>query len=93
MYFLNINYVIGSEVKAIRKARNLTGINMSKKMNISQQHYSRLERGDVKWCVSTLVEVCLILNISMLHFIKILDSKNKIIIDCNHDYICKEEIM
>lgn len=93
MYRLNTNYVIGSEVKAIRKARCLTGINMSKKMNISQQHYSRLERGDVKWCVSTLVEVCFILNISILHFIKILDSKKKVIIDCNCDYVCKEEIM
>ncbi|MBG3014160.1 helix-turn-helix transcriptional regulator [Proteus faecis] len=93
MYGWNINYVIGNEVKAIRKAKKLTGINMSKKMNISQQHYSRLERGDVKWSVSTLVEVCFILNISILHFIKILDSKKRIIIDCNCEYIHKDKKM
>ncbi len=63
---------------------------MSKKMNISQQHYSRLERGAVKWCVSTLVDVCFILNISILHFIKLLDSKKNMVIDCNCECVAKK---
>ncbi|WP_268842978.1 helix-turn-helix domain-containing protein, partial [Proteus faecis] len=43
-----LNTIVGQRIKQKRKQLKLTGIEMGRRLGISQQHYSRLENGHIK---------------------------------------------
>ncbi|WP_193017304.1 helix-turn-helix domain-containing protein [Proteus sp. FME41] len=59
-----INVVVGQRIKQKRKQLKITGIEMGKRLGISQQHYSRLENGHIKITVDQLIFIALILGVS-----------------------------
>ncbi|WP_100160193.1 helix-turn-helix domain-containing protein [Proteus columbae] len=60
----SINIVVGQRIKQKRKQLKITGIEMGRRLGISQQHYSRLENGHIKITVDQLIAIALILGIS-----------------------------
>ncbi|WP_322091154.1 helix-turn-helix domain-containing protein [Proteus mirabilis] len=56
--FMDINKILGREIKFLRKRSLLSGCELAKAFGISQQHLSRIERGEVQWSVSFLLRVC-----------------------------------
>ncbi|MBG3130707.1 helix-turn-helix transcriptional regulator [Proteus mirabilis] len=60
----SINIVVGQRIKQKRKQLKITGIEMGRRLGISQQHYSRLENGHLKITVDQLIAIALILGIS-----------------------------
>lgn len=60
----NIHKSIGFFLKDIRKRNNLTGDEIAKKLCISQQQWSRYERGVTKLTIDKLLIILLILDVS-----------------------------
>ena len=60
----NINKCIGFFLKDIRKSNDLTGEEIAKKLCISQQQWSRYERGINKLSIDKLLIILLILDVS-----------------------------
>jgi transcriptional regulator with XRE-family HTH domain len=60
----DINKLIGFFLKDIRKSNNLTGEEIAKKLDISQQQWSRYERGVNKLSLDKLLVILLILDVS-----------------------------
>ncbi|MBG5950106.1 MULTISPECIES: helix-turn-helix domain-containing protein [Proteus] len=60
----SINIVVGQRIKQKRKQLKITGIEIARRLGISQQHYSRLENGHLKITVDQLIAIALILGIS-----------------------------
>ncbi|WP_237585192.1 MULTISPECIES: helix-turn-helix domain-containing protein [unclassified Proteus (in: enterobacteria)] len=59
-----LNTIVGQRIKQKRKQLKLTGIEMGRRLGISQQHYSRLENGHIKITVDQLITISYILGIS-----------------------------
>ncbi|GLX63617.1 hypothetical protein KMU_16580 [Proteus vulgaris] len=59
-----INIVVGQRIKQKRKQLKITGIEMGRRLGISQQHYSRLENGHIKITVDQLITISFILGVS-----------------------------
>ena len=56
---MDINKILGREIKFLRKRSFAVRMRIGKKpFGISQQHLSRIERGEVQWSVSFLFRVC-----------------------------------
>lgn len=60
----------GIVIKKIRKEIGMTGADLAKKLNISQQQMSRYERGINKFSVDMLFNTSVILNIPFEKLIK-----------------------
>lgn len=73
--FMDINKILGREIKFLRKRSLLSGCELAKAFEISQQHLSRIERGEVQWSVSFLLRVCAFFDIPMIHFIKLIEKE------------------
>ncbi|WP_341533857.1 helix-turn-helix transcriptional regulator [Proteus mirabilis] len=54
-----INSTIAHKIKQRRKELRLTGIEMGNRLGISQQHYSRIENGNIKITVELFVFYCI----------------------------------
>ncbi|EKT60162.1 helix-turn-helix domain-containing protein [Providencia sneebia] len=63
-----INYAIGRQIYRIRKSRGLTGNELAKKMNISQQQISRYERGTCRIDLNVLICILHALKITLGDF-------------------------
>lgn len=59
-----ISIVVGQRIKQKRKQLKISGVEMGRKLGISQQHYSRLENGHIKITVDQLITIALILGVS-----------------------------
>ncbi|MER1692893.1 helix-turn-helix domain-containing protein [Proteus mirabilis] len=73
-----INSTIAQKIKQRRKELRLTGIEMGNRLGISQQHYSRIENGNIKITVELLFSIAFILNMttqSLLPNYNLLDKK------------------
>ncbi len=73
-----INSTIAHKIKQRRKELRLTGIEMGNRLGISQQHYSRIENGNIKITVELLFSIAFILNMtpqSLLPNYNLLDKK------------------
>ncbi|ELW9234651.1 helix-turn-helix transcriptional regulator [Proteus mirabilis] len=73
-----INSTIAHKIKQRRKELRLTGIEMGNRLRISQQHYSRIENGNIKITVELLFSIAFILNMtpqSLLPNYNLLDKK------------------
>nr|WP_258577469.1 helix-turn-helix transcriptional regulator [Proteus mirabilis] len=76
-----INSTIAHKIKQRRKELRLTGIEMGNRLGISQQHYSRIENGNIKITVELLFSIAFILNMtpqSLLPNYNLLDKKSLI---------------
>lgn len=62
--------VIGMEIYRLRKARGMTGTQLAKILQVSQQQVSRYERGVCHITVDALVLILDALHISMAEFFK-----------------------
>ena len=51
-------------IKEIRKSKNLSQIQVAKKIGMEQTQYSRYERGENEIKVNVLIEICKALNVS-----------------------------
>lgn len=75
------NYVsqyCGVVLRRIRKNNNLTGADLAKILNISQQQVSRYERGVTKFTVDMLLSMSIALNVSFESIIKSIIAEIKI---------------
>ncbi len=59
-----INVAIGHEVKSAREKASLTQEQLSELLDVSTQYISDLERGVVGLSVSTLKNICTVLNVT-----------------------------
>ncbi|ENZ0348290.1 helix-turn-helix domain-containing protein [Morganella morganii] len=57
-----LNEKIGNYIKKIRKEKGLSGSELAKKLNFSQQQLSRYENGKTKLTIETINEILLALN-------------------------------
>lgn len=73
---MNVNKVLGEEIRFLRKRSLLSGKELAEAFGISQQHLSRIERGEVQWNISFLIKVCSFFNIPMIHFIKLIEKES-----------------
>ncbi|MBQ0623169.1 helix-turn-helix domain-containing protein [Proteus mirabilis] len=74
----NINLIVANRIKQSRKKLRITGTEMSRELGISQQHYSRIENGNIKITVELLFSIAFILNMtpqSLLPNYNLLDKK------------------
>ncbi|ENT8826021.1 helix-turn-helix domain-containing protein [Proteus mirabilis] len=58
-----LDFIIGHKIKQKRTELKLTGKQMSNKLGISQQHYSRVENGGVKITVEHLFSIAFVLGV------------------------------
>lgn len=58
----NVDLAIGKRIQQRRKELNITAENLAEQIGISQQQFSRYERGVTKINVSHLVRIAVILN-------------------------------
>ncbi|HEM8139364.1 MULTISPECIES: helix-turn-helix domain-containing protein [Providencia] len=65
-----ISTYCGKIIKRIRRERGMTGDELARKLNISQQQMSRYERGVNKISLSTLFNLSIILNVPLEKIIK-----------------------
>lgn len=49
--------LIGNRIRSIRKSKGLTGSDLGKLLNLSQQHISRIENGSVKLNIEQLQRI------------------------------------
>nr|ELR5041883.1 helix-turn-helix transcriptional regulator [Providencia stuartii]ELR5084463.1 helix-turn-helix transcriptional regulator [Providencia stuartii] len=61
---------IGQEIYRIRRNRSITGKELAKELNVSQQQVSRYERGVCNITVDTLILILSILNMPVDEFFK-----------------------
>lgn len=67
---MSVDYkLIGSRIKAKRKAAGKTQEQLAEKLSVSVGYISQLERGVTKISLDTLSEICSILNCDMPFFI------------------------
>ncbi len=64
----SLTLAVGKQISVIRKMRGMTGRELGKKLNVSQQQISRYERGICQIDVATLIHMLYILEISIDHF-------------------------
>lgn len=64
----SLTLAVGKQISVIRKRRGMTGRELGKKLNVSQQQISRYERGICQIDVATLIHMLYILEISIDHF-------------------------
>ncbi|MFN6842677.1 helix-turn-helix domain-containing protein, partial [Proteus mirabilis] len=50
-----MNYILSKKIKHKRKELGVTGIEIAQSLEISQQHYSRIEKGHTKITVEHIV--------------------------------------
>ena len=58
-----LNYIISKKIKKKRKELGVTGIEIAHSLEISQQHYSRIENGHTKITVEHLFSIAFILGV------------------------------
>ncbi|EKT57793.1 helix-turn-helix domain-containing protein [Providencia rettgeri] len=68
----NIYPIIGRYLKMARKCNMITGSDIAKKIHISQQQWSRYERGKNKLNIDRLIEIIIALEIDSADFINYL---------------------
>ncbi|MBG5898553.1 helix-turn-helix transcriptional regulator [Providencia stuartii] len=61
---------VGQEIYRIRRSRGITGRELAKELNVSQQQVSRYERGICGITVDTLILILNVLNVSVDGFFK-----------------------
>ena len=65
MINLNIdNNAIGSQIKTARKNKNYTQENLAEHLGVSITYVSKIERGDTRINLETLVKICNYLDVS-----------------------------
>lgn len=64
----SLNKFITKRFKVLRESNKLTQAKMSYLMNISEQSYSRTERGRYKPSIFFIITFCSVLNISLTDF-------------------------
>lgn len=64
------SYYCGSVIKKKRKEIGMTGSDLAKKLNISQQQISRYERGNCRLTMDMMFDVAMALGISFEKLIK-----------------------
>lgn len=65
----DIPRVLGRQLKRLRLEQNLSGVQLGKILNISQQQVSRYEHGATVLSVETITALCLYFNISLEQFL------------------------
>ncbi|MEY0303826.1 MAG: helix-turn-helix domain-containing protein [Pseudomonadota bacterium] len=82
----------GAVIKKIRKESGITGTELAKKLNISQQQMSRYERGINKISVDTLFNLSIALNVPYEKVIKnaLLEMEKS---NCDDESMLKKLIM
>lgn len=70
-----VDKVLGQEIRFLRKHLSMTGQELAKAFGISQQHLSRIERGEVQWSVSFLLKVSIFFDVPMIYFIKLIEKE------------------
>ena len=60
----SVYIVVAQRIKQKRKQLKITGVEMGRRLGMSQQHYSRLENGHIKITVDQLITIALILGVS-----------------------------
>ena len=53
-------------IKEVRKSKNLSQIQVAKKIGMEQTQYSRYERGENEIKVNVLIEICKALNVQTI---------------------------
>ncbi|HHR5902193.1 TPA: helix-turn-helix domain-containing protein [Providencia alcalifaciens] len=56
------SFIIGKELRCIRKRKGFSGAKIAKQLGISQQHYSRYECGKCRISVDTLLNILFVLD-------------------------------
>ncbi len=54
----NINKQIAGQIKKIRKEKNITQVELSKKMKVTQQSIQAIESGNININFNTLQKIC-----------------------------------
>lgn len=65
----NINVRMGSFIRKHRTLLGMSGKNLGRKLNISQQHISRLERGQATFTFEIILHLLNVLNKSLLDLV------------------------
>ncbi|MDR2225291.1 MAG: helix-turn-helix transcriptional regulator [Providencia sp.] len=68
----NVDEALGYLIKKHRKKQGLTGVELGKMLNISQQQISRYERGVNNFSIDRIIDILLILNISQEDLVKVI---------------------
>ncbi len=61
---MEIAKIVGNNIKEARKFKGLTQIQFAKKLNMSQQQYSRFENGIFELNYSQILTICKLLDIT-----------------------------
>ncbi|MEG0279733.1 MAG: helix-turn-helix transcriptional regulator [Morganella sp. (in: enterobacteria)] len=71
---MNINKIVGEQIRANRKKQGLSGSELGEKLRLSQQQVSRYERGECNIPLDMLFTISLVLDIP---FVKLFGDLNK----------------
>ncbi|BBV06039.1 helix-turn-helix domain-containing protein [Providencia hangzhouensis] len=61
----NVNIKLGYLIKKLRKKKGISGAELAKKLNVSQQQVSRYERGATKLSFEKLIELTIYLDLDL----------------------------
>ena len=62
--------MLGSEIKNARLTKGLTQVEISEKINITQGHYSKIEKGEVAPTVIILIDLYKTIKFDLVRFLE-----------------------
>ncbi|MEX9843876.1 helix-turn-helix domain-containing protein [Providencia rettgeri] len=66
------SFFSGLVIRKLRRERGISGMELAKQLNISQQQMSRYERGVNKFSIDMLFNILIILGVPFEYFLKLL---------------------
>ncbi|MGB5116569.1 MAG: helix-turn-helix transcriptional regulator [Providencia rettgeri] len=86
-----LSFYCGLVIKNLRKESGISGVELAKQLNISQQQMSRYERGVNRLSVDTLFRILTVLDVSFERLLRLLMTEIRSS-DSNDALVLKEKI-
>lgn len=87
-----MNELLGSRIKALRNAGNLTQEQIADKIGVSRQRYARIENGSNNINLDILAKIAGVLNVSVADITRVLDETSDIAYRAGEKNISSEKI-
>ncbi|MBQ6637830.1 MAG: helix-turn-helix transcriptional regulator [Lachnospiraceae bacterium] len=88
-----MNEILGSRIKEIRNARNLTQEQIADTIGMSRQRYARIERGENSVTLENLSAIAKVLDVTVGDITRVLDESTPVAYRSGPEGESSEEIM
>lgn len=87
-----MNELLGSRIKELRVANDLTQEQIADKIGVSRQKYARIENGDNNITLEILSKIASVLNVTVGDITRVLDEKPAVAYRAGEEHASSKEI-